>query len=884
MRHHVWFHSDSYPVALLLKGTAFDRTQIMLNYIDRLKTHGLGEHEVVAFTLDYAGKKKPTVSDMKAYLDVLMPELKDVRAKYLYCADSGYFKVLTGTKKAELNTGYVLPCSIKGYENMFVVFGMNYQQLMYNPALQPTLDAGLDALANHAKGQYKAPGDGIIHQAIYPEGLDAIKEALDSLLEYPELSADIEGFSLRFDQAGVATIAFAPDEHNFVAFPCDYQPCDPYQLDGKGPIMHGRYVPNPAVRALIKDFFVRYTGKVTWHNIAYDAKVLIYTLWMKDYFDTEGLLEGLEVMTKHFDDTKLIAYLATNTTAGNVLGLKFLAQEFAGNWAVEDIKDIRQTPLDDLLQYNGVDCLSTNYVLKKWYPVLVADKQKEIYETLFKPSAKTILQMELVGMPMSKKRIAEVKKELEDFSVAAEKRMRSNPIVTKMDYEVAFKAMTDKNKTLKVKQHPIDKFLNDPACKFNPGSPLQLQKLLYELMGLPVIDYTDTKQPATGADTLKKLINHCKTQDEKDLLNALLDHASVAILLSTFIPAFERGIVKDDSDIIWLHGCFNLGGTVSGRMSSSDPNMQNIPAGSRWAKLIKTIFMAPPGWLFVGADYSSLEDRISALTTKDPMKLKVYTDGYDGHCLRAYYYFGSQMEGIDPNSVLSINSIADKYKALRGDSKAPTFALTYQGTWRTLVTNLGWTEEKSKGVEKNYHDLYTVSDQYIQDRLIQASKDGYVEVAFGLRIRTPLLKQVVFGSASMPFEAAAEGRTAGNAMGQSYCMLNNRSSNAFIAQVWVSKHRLDILPCAQIHDANYLLVRDNIEPLLWANKHLTDEMKWQELPEIMHPEVKLGGELDIFWPTWANSITLPNDATGDEIVQMCAQGKYDYLNPKEKKK
>lgn len=201
-----------------------------------------------------------------------------------------------------------------------------------------------------------------------------------------------------------------------------------------------------------------------------------------------------------------------------------------------------------------------------------------------------------------------------------------------------------------------------------------------------------------------------------------------------------------------------------------------------------------------------------------------------------------------------------------------------------MMKNLGWAMEKSKKIEANYHMLYKVSDDYIASRIKQACTDGYVDVAFGLRVRTPLLKQVVYGSSTMPFEAAAEGRTAGNAMGQSYCMLNNRSSNTFIAKVWKSEYRLAILPCAQIHDANYLLVRDEIGPLLWANKKLTDEMKWQELPEIMHPEVKLGGELDIFWPTWANSITLPNDATGEEIEQLCKQGKFDYLNPKEKKK
>lgn len=76
-------------------------------------------------------------------------------------------------------------------------------------------------------------------------------------------------------------------------------------------------------------------------------------------------------------------------------------------------------------------------------------------------------------------------------------------------------------------------------------------------------------------------------------------------------------------------------------------NLQNIPStGSIYAKLIKSCFKAPKGWIFSGADFASLEDRISALTTKDPNKLKVYTDGYCGHCLRAYAYFSEQMPDI----------------------------------------------------------------------------------------------------------------------------------------------------------------------------------------------------------------------------------------------
>lgn len=207
------------------------------------------------------------------------------------------------------------------------------------------------------------------------------------------------------------------------------------------------------------------------------------------------------------------------------------------------------------------------------------------------------------------------------------------------------------------------------------------------------------------------------------------------------------------------------------------------------------------------------------------------------------------------------------------------FALTYQGTWHTLVKNLGWSETKAKAVEANYHQLYKQSDIYIQDRLKQASKDGYVTVAFGLRVRTPLLGQVLFGAPKMPFEAAAEGRTAGNAMGQSYGLLNNRAAVDFMQKVWASKHRLDILPVALIHDAIYLLIRDNIEVVDWANRELIQAMQWQELPEIQHPTVKLGAALDIFWPSWAKATTLPNDADQATIINICKATKDEVLKP-----
>ena len=164
----------------------------------------------------------------------------------------------------------------------------------------------------------------------------------------------------------------------------------------------------------------------------------------------------------------------------------------------------------------------------------------------------------------------------------------------------------------------------------------------------------------------------------------------------------------------------------------------------------------------------------------------------------------------------------------------------------------------------------------MQSRLQQASKDGYVEVAFGLRVRTPLLKQVMFGSSKMPYEAAAEGRTAGNALGQSYGLLNNRAAVDFWNKVWASKYRYAILPVALIHDAIYTIIKDDIEVMEWANRELTKSMAWQELPELQHPTVKINAALDIFWPSWAEPTTLPVHTDKATILALCAATKTKY--------
>ena len=184
------------------------------------------------------------------------------------------------------------------------------------------------------------------------------------------------------------------------------------------------------------------------------------------------------------------------------------------------------------------------------------------------------------------------------------------------------------------------------------------------------------------------------------------------------------------------------------------------------------------------------------------------------------------------------------------------------------MKNCGFSAEKAKTVESRYHELYVVSDTWVAQKLDEASINGYITGAFGLRLRTPLLAQVVRGNSKTPFEAEAEGRTAGNALGQSWCLLNSRAGSEFMGKVRKSNFRTKIRPCAQIHDAQYYLVKDEIGAVMFTNKHLVEAVKWQEHPDIAHDEVKLGGEFSIFFPDWSHEIVIPNDASEDEVFHI----------------
>ena len=128
-----------------------------------------------------------------------------------------------------------------------------------------------------------------------------------------------------------------------------------------------------------------------------------------------------------------------------------------------------------------------------------------------------------------------------------------------------------------------------------------------------------------------------------------------------------------------------------------------------------------------------------------------------------------------------------------------------------------------------------------------------------------MLAQVIRGTSKTPYQAEAEGRTAGNALGQSWCLLNSRAGSEFMGKVRQSEHRHLIKPCAQIHDAQYFLVRDDIDVVQYANDNVVKACQWQSHPDIWHDEVKLGGEFSIFYPDWSQEAVLPNNAEPSEI-------------------
>ncbi len=550
-------------MAVVLPYTALREKDVKEHYCD---PYGLDPKTVlfIGIPTPSTGKEMPS-KDAQTAVDNIFSCCSMMGIDTIYFCEGSMFKKAAGVRKV---TGH-LGLPIKPKDNKFnfsLIYGINYQRLFYDPTLISDLNFSFKiAIAVSEGKEFEViPQDLTSKVKIIVDVFD-IKETLNKLLLEPILALDIEAFSLKFYQAGLASFCLSPSKELVYSFPCDL-----YEDNGEN-FRENNYV----VRSLLKNFLINYKGKMRYHNMSYDAKVLIYVLFMEERLENfNGLLEGLDVLTKdlNFDDTKLITYLATNSTAGNELSLKKQAHEFAGNYGLgEDIKDVLKVNFNNLLTYNGIDGLSTNYVYEKHWDTLVNDKQLEIYETIFKKSVKLFLQAELVGIPICLEQVAVAEQTLITERDKQLKILYANPIVQAYIPILQQKKVDAHNAKLKTKK--VDASIYDHVT-YNPSSDQQTVELLITIGGLEYEDKTDGGAPSVSKESLIKIKNLNKNNTlYVEIIDVLIELSQIDILLSNFIEAFKNNSVERKGMGYFLFGSFNIGGTVSGRLSSSKPRI-----------------------------------------------------------------------------------------------------------------------------------------------------------------------------------------------------------------------------------------------------------------------------------------------------------------------
>jgi DNA polymerase-1 len=560
------------------------------------KPFGIDPKEVIffGFITPANGKQMPAKEAKDAAANV-MAACEHLGIKTIYIAETSIFKAASGVKKATPYLGIPTPCK-DDTKPFTLVYGINHQRLFYDPSLKMELERGFNIAYSIADGRnYEVIPPDLRKKVVIVDDYFEIQSKLIELLSEPKLSLDAETFSLKFYEAGLGTFTLSPSEELAYAFPCDVMEEDGQSI---------REV-NIPVRRLLKTFLDNYRGTMVYHNGSYDMKVLIYVLYMEEKLhNLKGMLTGIEALTTKmkFEDTKLITYVATNSTSGNDLSLKHQAREFAGNYGLgDDIKDILKIKLEDLLIYNGIDGLSTNYVYNKHWPTVLSDNQEYVYREILLKSVKLFLQAELTGIPISLEKVKEVEEILKQARKEQTDKLYANPAVLEYVPKLQQKKVDQHNAKLKTKRVGLDLYSH---ITYNPGSDQQTVELLIEQGQMVYEDTTDSGAPSVSKDALIKI--KALNQDKPiylEIVDVLIELSQIDILLDNFIEAFKNNSAYREGMGYFLFGSFNIGGTVSGRLSSSKPNLQNLPSkGNKYAYLIKSCFVAPKARYIVDKD------------------------------------------------------------------------------------------------------------------------------------------------------------------------------------------------------------------------------------------------------------------------------------------
>lgn len=409
------------------------------------------------------------------------------------------------------------------------------------------------------------------------------------------------------------------------------------------------------------------------HNTKFD--LLWGLLKASKIYKPEATIENLCPVGK-YEDTSFLSWILDGRQG--MSKLKVSAWRYFGvkDWSL-DVTDVRRYPLDDILTYNAHDSFYTLRLFQHLRPKISSSIMFDnLYEKLLKPAMFQFLKVEINGVPVDREEL----KKLHD------------------EYE---------NKIQKLVQEiRIESGKHD----LNPGSTKQLQDYFVK-----ECKYKMPRKTAAGfstdEDTLEYLI---KTYNDKVAMK-LLEYRTASKLQDTYIVGMKKHIFRDGN----LHGSFNLTGTVTGRTSANDPNMQNFP--KRDHKEIRRIVKAPEGYKLVSFDYGQIEARLFGVITGDPDFCEILTKNYDIHLENSRILFGDKLA-----------------KEMRGPVKNGTFAMLYHGGNATVAAACGTTEDK---VQELRELVFGKFKQFIpwQEEVIKIEhQSGVVESLFGRRRRSPI--------------------------------------------------------------------------------------------------------------------------------------------------
>ena len=433
------------------------------------------------------------------------------------------------------------------------------------------------------------------------------------------------------------------------------------------------------------------------HNIKYDMQVLA------------GL--GLDVTP--LDDTMLLSYVLDGASHGH--GLDELAQRHLGHTPIpyaavcgSGKKQITfdRVPLDQARDYAAEDADVTLRLHALLKPRLLAERMSTVYETLERPLVPVIVAMERAGIKVDRAALAALS---EDFAQR----------LTTLEAQVIA--------------------LNDGEA-FNLASPQQLGKVLFERLGLPGGKKTKTGQWATRADILEELA------PLHDLPARLLDWRQLAKLKSTYSDALVAQINPTTGRV---HTSFSLAATTTGRLSSSDPNLQNIPIRSEEGRKIRRAFVAEPGHLLVSADYSQIELRLVAHVAGIEALQAAFASGADIHATTAAEIFGVAPDQVDG--------------ALRRRAKAINFGIIYGISAFGLAHQLGIPQGEARAYIEAYFRRYPEIPAYMERTKAEARDQGFVRTPLGRKVFTPGIHDKNAAARAFAERAAINGPIQGGA-------------------------------------------------------------------------------------------------------------------------